>query len=210
MSFLDSAQDWASDNPGILGLGALGVGAAGLGGMLAMGESPLPSEFGTLTQSVPTLNNQGNSLYAIGTGLAQQGTSALSMAAAGQLTGPQQAALDQERQKLNNQAIQTYASMGRNYNQDTSAISTSADITAKVNAMAQQDIQSTIQLGMSELSAGVSFTGQGLQYETAANNALIAAGQAQVQQDTAYRQSLSAAFGAIGNLFGGALKVAAL
>lgn len=206
MSFLDSAQDFISDNPSALGLGALAVGGAGLGLMLGQGESPLPSEFGTLTSSVPTLRSQGSALFNTGQGLIEQGQGALAMAQAGQLTAPQQAQLNQYERGLNNQAIQTYASMGRDYNHDTSAISTSANIRAQVNAMAQQDIQSTIALGMSELQAGGSFTGQALGFESAANQALIAAGNAQVQLDKDYRQSLSSAFSAIGTMFGGAMK----
>ena len=70
------------------------------------------------------------------------------MAQQGQLTGPQQAQLNLYRQGLQNQAQQTYASMGRNINQDTSGISTQAHIDEQVNAMSQQQIQSTIALGL--------------------------------------------------------------
>jgi hypothetical protein len=67
-------------------------------------------------------------------------------------------------------------------------------------------IQSTISLGMAQLQAGGSFTSSGLQAESQANAALIAAGNAQVQQDTNYHQALSAAFSAIGSSFGGMKK----
>jgi hypothetical protein len=187
---------------GALGAGALGVGALGLGATLAMGESPLPPEFSQLTASVPTLQAEGSQLYGEGQTLTGQGTAALAMAQAGQLTPEQQAQLTQFQQKEQNQAIQTYAGMGRNFNQDTSAISTQAAIDTNVNAMAQQQIQSTIALGLGEIQAGGSFSSTGLAYDQAANSALIAAGQAQVQQDTAYRQSLSSAFSAIGTMFG--------
>lgn len=199
---------------GALGLGALAIGGAGLGATLAMGESPLPPEFSQLTSTVPQLQSEGSTLYGEGQALTQQGTAALAMAQAGQLTPEQQAQLTQFQQKEQNQAIQTYASMGRNFNQDTSAISTQANIDTQVNAMAQQEIQSTIALGLGEIQTGGSFSSTGLAYEQAANSALIAAGQAQIQQDTAYRQSLSSAFGAIGQMFGAfagtALKAAPL
>jgi hypothetical protein len=101
-----------------------------------------------------------------------------------------------------------FASMGRNPNQDTSAISSQADIDAKVNAMAQQDIATTIQTGLSEISAGSSASGQALGFENAANTALIAAGQAQVAADTAYSQSLTNAFSSIASIFGTVAKAA--
>lgn len=187
---------------GALGLGALAIGGAGLGAILAQGESPLPSEFSDLTATVPTLQGQGATLFGEGQALTAQGTQALQMAQEGKLTPEQQAQLGQYESGLKNTALQTYAGMGRNPNQDTSFISTQADIDAKVNAMAQQQIQTTIQLGLGELSSGGNFSGQGLQFESAANQALITAGQAQMQQDAAYRNSLTSAFSAIGQMFG--------
>src|ERR1700730_7703879 len=98
--------------------------------------------------------------------------------------------------------------MGRNINQDTSGISTQANIDTQVNAMAQQQIQSTIALGLGETSAGSNFTGQALGYENAANQALIAAGNAQVQADQAYSTALSGVFSALGTLAGGGIGAA--
>lgn len=190
----------------LLGLGALGVGAAGLGTMLARGPAPLPGEFSQLTGSVPNLRNQAAGLEATGASFTSQGQSALAMAQQGQLTVPQQAALDQYRQGLGNTAAQTYAAMGRNINQDTSGISTQANIDQQLNAMAQQEIQSTIALGLGETSAGASFTSAGLGFENAANNALIEAGKEQISADKSYSDSLTAAFTGIASLFGTVAK----
>ena len=182
--------------------GALGVGALGLGAMVLKGESPLPTQFGDLTSSVPNLRNQAGQLETQGHTLVGQGTDALAMAQQGKLTSPQQAQLDQYNKGLTNQARQQWASMGRNPDQDTSFIGQTADIDAKVNAMAQQEIQTTIQLGLGEISSGSSLTSQGLGFENAANQALISAGQAQLQQDKNYSDSLTSAFASIGKMFG--------
>jgi hypothetical protein len=185
-----------------LGLGALAIGGAGLGAILAEGESPLPSEFSTLTNTnVPWLESQANWNAGTGESLVGQGQSALAMAEAGQLTPEQQAQLSKYSNGLQNQGIQTFASMGRNYNEDTSAISAQANIDTQVNAMAQQQIQSTIALGLGEISSGNSFITAGSQDMSAANSALIAAGQAQVDLDKSYQSSLTNAFSSIAQMF---------
>jgi hypothetical protein len=187
----------------LLSGGALAAGGAGAAYLLSQGPAPLPGEFDQLLGNVPGLENEAGALEGEGSALTTAGTSALAQGEAGTLTAPQQAQLGQYQQQLTNQSDQMFASMGRNPNQDTSAISSQADIDAKVNAMAQQDIQSTIALGLGEISAGSSASGQALGFENAANTALIQAGQAQVAADTAYSNSLTAAFSAIGTLFGG-------
>ncbi len=195
----------------LLSLGALGVGAGGLAAILGQGESPLPPEFSQLTNSnVPWLQSGASTLFNEGQTFTNQGAQALQMAQNGQLTGPQQAQLEQYREGLQNTANQTYASMGRNINQDTSGISTQADIDAKVNAMSQQQIQTTIALGLGETSAGGSFTGQALGYESAANQALIAAGNAQLSQDKDYSTALTGAFSSIATILGSGAKLAAV
>ena len=194
----------------LLSLGALGVGAAGFGAILGQGESPLPGEFSQLTGSVPGLENQANTVFGEGQGYLGQGAQALNMAQQGQLTQPQQAQLNLYRQGLQNQAQQTYASMGRNINQDTSGISTQAHIDEQVNAMSQQQIQSTIALGLGETQAGMGLSGQALGFENAANQALIAAGNAQLQQDKDYSTALTGAFSSIATILGGAAKLAVL
>jgi hypothetical protein len=211
---VSSGPDGGGFNP--LSVGALGVGAAGLGAIIGKGESPIPQQFQQLQAEVPYLQSQaawmqgqGASLLPGAQALTAQGTSALGMAQRGELTQPQQAQLGQYRTGLTNQARQTFANMGRNPDQDTSFINQTADIDAQVNAMAQQQIQSTIALGLGELSAGSSMTGEALSFETgslgfenAASQALVQAGQAQISEDKAYSDSLTSAFSAIGKLFG--------
>ena len=194
----------------LLSLGALGVGAAGFGAILGEGESPLPGEFNQLLGNVPGLQSQGSQLFGQGQSYLGQGAQALNMAQQGQLTGPQQAQLNLYRQGLQNQAQQTYASMGRNINQDTSGISTQAHIDEQVNAMSQQQIQSTIALGLGESQIGMGLSGQSLSFENAANQALITAGRAQLQQDKDYSTALTGAFSSIATILGGAAKLAVL
>jgi len=195
-------------NSSALGLGELGIGGAGLGLLLAQGESPLPSEFGQLTANVPTLENDSSTLFNEGQTFTNQGSQALNMAQNGVLTPQQQAQLQVYQGGLQNTAAQEYATMGRNSNQDTSFVSTQANIDTQVNAMAQQEIQSTIALGLGETSAGSNFTGQALGYENAANTALIAAGNAQLQQDKDYSSSLTSAFTAVASIAGKAAVAA--
>jgi hypothetical protein len=187
---------------------ALGVGVLGLGSLLAMGPGSLPPEYGQLTAGVPQLQSEAVNLEGQGSALIGQGTQALGMAQAGELTPEQQAQLKVYQSGLTNQARQTYANMGRNPDQDTSFINTTANIDTQVNAMAQAQIQSTIQLGLGEISGGNSLNSTALGFENAANQALIAAGEAQVKLDTSYSSSLTSAFGAIGQMFGAAAKAA--
>jgi hypothetical protein len=205
---MDSSGGGGLSGSSMLGLGALGVGAGGLAAILGQGESPLPGEFSQLTASVPTLQSQGATVFGEGQGYLNQGAQALQMAQNGQLTQPQQAQLQLFREGESNKAAQTYAGMGRNINQDTSGISTQSHIDAEVNAMAQQQIQTTIALGLGETSAGGSLTGQALGFENVANQALIAAGNAQLQQDKDYSTALTGAFSSIATILGGAAKLA--
>lgn len=198
-SFSLDSSGGSGFNP--LSLGALGVGAAGFGAILGKGESPLPPEFSALTGSVPGLMNEASLLEQQGATLAAGGTATLDAASKGILTPEQQAQLGQYGTGLTNQARQQFYSMGRNPDQDTAFISQTADIDAKVNAMAQQQIQSSIALGLGQLSAGANFSGQGLGFTNAANQALIQAGNAQIAQDKSYSDSLSAAFSSIGKMF---------
>jgi hypothetical protein len=68
--------------------------------------------------------------------------------------------------------------------------------------MAQQMIQSTIALGLGQISSGNQLMQTGGAEISAADQALLAAGQAQVQLDTTYSTNLTNAFGAIGKMFG--------
>ena len=187
----------------VLGLGALGAGAVGLGAILGEGESPLPSEFSTVTNTqVPWLQSAGQWAENQGQQFAGAGAQALQMAQNGQLTPQQQAQLSLYQNKLGNQTNQTFASMGRNPNQDTTAISAAADNDAKMIAASQAMIQSTIQLGLGETQAGLGFTNEGIQANSAASNELIEAGNAQLKNDQAYNTALTGAFSAIGQLAG--------
>jgi hypothetical protein len=186
----------------LLGAGALGLGALGVGSMLSQGPGNLPASYLQAEGQVPYLQQTGQSIIGQGQGLVGQGQSALAMAQAGQLTPEQQAQVNVYGTGLTNQTRQMYANMGINPDKDTSFISSTADIDTKVNAMAQAQIQSTIQLGLGEVSGGNSLISQGGGMENAANQILLQAGQAQLQLDQQYSSSLSSAFGAIGSLFG--------
>lgn len=192
----------SSSSSSLLGAGALGLGALGVGSLLAQGPGPLPSQYGQLEGQVPYLQQTGQGLIGEGQGLVGQGQQALGMAQAGQLTPEQQAQVSVYGTGLTNQARQMYANMGVNPDKDTSFLSTTADIDTKVNAMAQQQIQTTIQLGLGEMSGGNSLISSGSGMENAANQILLQAGQAQLQQDQSYSSSLSSAFSAIGTMFG--------
>lgn len=209
----DPVLDTSSSSSGfdlksLAGPASLGVGVLGLGTLLAQGPGQLPPQYGQLEAGVPWLQQTGQQVTGQGQSLLSQGQGALGMAQRGELTPEQQAQLKQYSSGLENQARQTYANMGRNPDGDTSFITTQGNIDTQVNAMAQQQIQSTIQLGLGEISGGSSLIGQGLGFENAANQALIAAGEAQIKLDTAYSSSLTSAFGAIGQMFGAAAKAA--
>jgi hypothetical protein len=186
---------------GMAGAGMLGAGALGFGALMMQGPGQLPAQYGQMEARVPGMQAEASSLEAGGASMTAQGQQALGMAQRGELTPEQQAQLKQYSGGLTNQARQQYANMGRNPDQDTSFLSASADIDSKVNAMAQQQIQTTIQLGLGEISAGSSMTGQGLGFENASNQALIAAGQAQLQMDKSYSDSLTSAFSSIAGMF---------
>lgn len=192
-------------------LGTVGTalaGGAGLAGLFASGSDQLVPQFQQLEAQVPGLESEASTLEGEGQTFTTQGTQTLNNAAAGVLTPQQQAQLSVFQSGLTNTADQEYASMGRNPNQDTSFISTQADIDTKVNAMAQQQIQSSIALGLGQINAGSSATGQGLGFQNAADSALIAAGNAQVAADTQYSNALSGAFSAIGTILGGGIGAA--
>ncbi len=178
---------------------ALGVGALGVGAMMGAPHG-LPAQYGQLQGEVPWLQGEARDLTGQGHTLVGQGTEALAMAQRGELTAPQKAQLGQYSTGLTNQSRQQWAAMGRNPDQDTAFIGQTADIDAKVNAMAQQQIQTTIQLGLGEISGGNSLIGQGLGFENASNNILIEAGKAQMAADKNYSDSLTSAFKAIGTM----------
>lgn len=180
-------------------------GSGGILGSIFGGPNPLPGEFQAVKSEVPALAQSSDALKNFGYGLLGQGGEALGMAQRGELTAPQQAELGRFQTGLTNQARQQFYGMGRTPDKDTAFIGTTADIDQRVNAMAQQQIQSTIALGLGELSSGSSLFGQALGFDQAAINALIQSGQAQIHSDEAYRKSLTEAFSAIGKIFGSIL-----
>lgn len=187
------------------GAGALGIGALGLGAILGQGGAKLPAQFGQLEAQVPWMQSTGQGLVGQGQGLVTQGQQALAMAQKGELTPEQQAQLKVYNTGLTNQARQMYYNMGTNPDSNTAFLSTTADIDTKVNAMAQQQIQSTIQLGLGEMSGGNTLIGQGMGFENAANQVLLQAGQAQLAADKSYSDSLTSVFSSIGKMLPAAL-----
>lgn len=197
-----------SFNP--LSLGPLALGAGGFGAILAQGPGSLPPQFGTLQTNATDMTGTGQRLVAQGQGMVGKGEEALAMATRGELTPEQAAALKQYGTGLTNQTRQQFFNMGQNPDQSTAYISQTADNDAKVIAMAQSQIQTTIQLGLGQISGGGSLIGQGQGFESAANNVLLQAGEAQLKADQAYSSNLTSAFASIGQLFGAAAKVAPL
>lgn len=193
--------------PGAGSILGLGVGAADLGLLLTQGEPSLPSEFNVLQETyAPTEFSQGQASYGQGQSYLAQGQQALAMAQKGQLTPEQAAQLSLYRTGLENTASQEYYNMGRSPTRDTSFISQQGLIDTQVNAMAQQQIQTTIQLGLGETSAGTSLESLGLGYESSANQALVAAGTAQMQNDQNYNGAIQNAFSAMAGVFSIAKK----
>ena len=187
----------------LLGLGTLGAGTGALGYMLSQGPAPLPPEFGAVTgTNVPALEKQAGVLNTEGQQYISAGEQTLSNAAAGILTPEQQATLSLTKSGLTNKTDQTLASEGQDPNRSTNAISFAALNDAQVSAMGQQFIQSSIALGFGQVTAGTTMTGQASADISAADQALIAAGQAQIQQDTNYSNSLTSVFSTIGSMFG--------
>lgn len=188
-------------------LGSLAPAAAAGGGLAALfmggGGPDIPPQVGQVEGNATGLENEASSLWGSGNALIAGGQSALGPAMAGQLTPEQQATITTERQSANNVADQTYASMGRNINQDTSGISTQTDINTKLMAAANNFVNTNIASAFSEIQAGASLTGQGTQDMSAANTALLQAAQLTMTADTNYSNSLTSAFSAIGTLAGG-------
>jgi hypothetical protein len=192
-----------------LDLGVLGLGAGALGFMMGQGPPQLPAQYQQVEQFAPYMYGQGNALFTEGQGLITSGQQALDMARRGELTPEQAAQLQLSRQGLENVAAQTYAAMGRP-GPDTSRIGTEADIQTRVTAMAQSYLDTTIKIGLGELGAGTQLTGQALGFESAANNALMAAGNAQIQLDKQYSDSFTNLFGSLGKMAGSILPVLAV
>lgn len=208
------APGGGSTSPFNLGSGSpLAPAAAAGGGIAALlldgGGPDIPWEVPQVTSNATGLETEAGTLWNSGNSLIAGGESALAPAMAGQLTPQQQATLTVERQSANNVADQTYASMGRNINQDTSGISTRTDIDTKLMAAANNFVNTNIASAFSEIQAGASLTGQGTADMSAANQALLSAAQLTMKADTDYSNSLTSAFSAIGQIFGGVAGAAA-
>lgn len=188
---------------------SLAPAAAAGGGLAALflsggsGGPDVPWQVGQVGTNAAGLEGEAGNLWSSGNSLIAGGESALAPAMAGVLTPEQQATLTTERQAANNVADQTYASMGRNINQDTSGISTATDINTKLMAAANNFVNTNIASAFSEIQSGASLTGQGTQDMSAANQALLQAAQLTMTADTNYSNSLTSAFSAIGTIFGG-------
>jgi hypothetical protein len=189
----------------IAGAAGLGVGALGVGALALEGPPQLPQQFQQLEGNVPGLEWNAANMQQQAAGLYGIGNQDLAMASAGTLTAPQQAQLSQYQTGLTNQARQMFYSMGRNPDQDTSYIGATANIDAQTNAMAQQMIQTTMQMGFGAITAGNQETGMQLQFQNAADQILYQAANAQIQSDTSFNTALMSAFGALG---GAAAKAA--
>ena len=194
-------------------LGSLAPAAAAGGGLAALfmggGGPDIPPQVGQVNTNATGLENEASTLWGQGNELIAGGKSALGPAMAGQLTPEQQATLTTERQAAQNTANQTYASMGRNINQDTSGISTQTNIETKLMAAANNFVNTNIDAAFKEIQAGASLTGQGTADMSAANQALLEAARLTMTADTNYSNSLTSAFSAIGTLVGGGVGLAA-
>lgn len=201
-----------SDSPFNLGSITPLAGAAG-GGIAALlmggGGPQLPPQFGDIGANASTLTNEAGQLYGEGQSLIRGGQSALIPAMQGVLTPEQQASLTVANQKLGNEAAQLYASMGRNPNQDTSMISTQTDIQTKLLAASNAFVQTNIDAAFKEIGAGNSLTATGNQAMSQADSALLEEAKLQMQADKEYSDSLTSAFSAIGQIFGGVAGMAA-
>jgi hypothetical protein len=212
VSYTGTGKSGGTDSP--FSLGSLAPAAAAGGGLAALflsggGGPDIPPQVGQVEGNATGLENEATSLWGSGNALIAGGQSALAPAMAGVLTPEQQATLTVERQSANNVANQTFASMGRNINQDTSGISTQTDINTKLMAAANNFVNTNIASAFSEIQAGASLTGQGTQDMSAANSALLEAAKLTMSADAAYSKSLTDAFSAIGTIAGGVAGFAA-
>ncbi|HEX8838352.1 MAG TPA: hypothetical protein VF748_15520 [Candidatus Acidoferrum sp.] len=206
----DTAGAVPSDGGGLstnamLALGGGALAAGGLGYFMSQGPTQVSSipGFAQANAMVPGLQAESAQTYNQGQQLIAGGQAGLAMAQRGELTPEQAAQLKLTAAGLENQAKQTYASMGRDPGKDTSFISTQGNIDTQVTAMAQSYIQSTIALAGTQLNAGGSLLGTSLSESNAATQILLTEGAQQVALDKQYSDNLASAFKAIGTVVGG-------
>jgi hypothetical protein len=204
---LSSGKSGSGGTDSPFSLGSLAPTAAAGGGIAALllgsGGPNIPPQVGQVDANAGALETEAGTLWDSGNALIAGGRSALAPAMAGVLTPEQQATLTTERQSANNVANQTFASMGRNINQDTSGISTQVDIETKLMAAAQTFVNTNIDAAFKEIAIGASLTGQGSADMSAANTALLDVAKLTMEADKDYSKSLTDAFSAIGTLVGG-------
>ncbi len=160
----------------------LGLGAAPLAATLIKGESPLPPQAAQLSANNANIQATANS-YLAGV---QNNTP----------TPPQAAALATMQQQLTNQWAQTLFNQGvTNPQSDTRWPQIQAQIDQQVTAAAQSMIQTNLQ-------AALGLSGQ-------ASGNLIALANMQIQQDTAFQNSITEATKALGTVaaLGAASKI---
>ena len=136
-----------------LSLGLMGLSLAGVGSQ----QNKQPEAVGKLEQNANVSSD-----------LARQ---YLAAAQAGQLTGPQQASLDQYKQQAKNQIRQYFSSIGQF--DSTSRIQAEAQIDQTAVAMQQQLVQQTLQNGLSLMGAANTPLGQVAQYQMGQDQALV-------------------------------------
>ena len=146
------------------------AGLAPLAITMMRGEGQVPPQFGTLENQAGALNTAGQANIA--------------MAAANQLTPGQAAQIATTRESLVNQLRQQIYSSGQDPDNSTAFSEGMVGVEQQLTAMTQTMIANT-------LTAGLQETGQSA-------TDLIAAGNAQIAQDTAFTNALSAAATALG------------
>ena len=151
------------------GVGTAAAGGAGLAGLFSMGETAPPWEFGQVANNAATLEGESGTLFGEGQTFTNQGAQALELAQNGQLTQPQQAhcscivrgwAIRRRRPMPAWAAISIRIRL---------ASARRPTLTRKSMLWLSNRSRSTIALGLGETSAGSSFSGQALGYESAAN-----------------------------------------
>lgn len=136
-----------------LSLGMMGLSLAGVG-----------SQQGKTPPAVGKLEANSN----VSSDLARQ---YLAAAQSGQLTGPQQASLDQYKQQAKNQIRQYFSSIGQF--DSTSRIQAEAQIDQTAVAMQQQLVQQTLANGLSLMNASNTPLAQVAQYQMGQDQALV-------------------------------------
>jgi hypothetical protein len=192
---LSATGDAAPAASDALDAGAAGgkAGASGIGSTLgtvmsglktAAPLAPLALLGSTLIKGEPALPPQAQQLSGLGSSLGATGQQNLTAAANQQITAPQMSEISTWKQQQLNQLYQLYASHGQDPHQSSDYLQGVEQINAQAISMQQQFIDQLVQTGLGE-------TGQ-------ATSALTTAANMQIQQDTAFNQSIASAIQAFG------------